>query len=747
MSTTKQMRKQPKYKKQVKSVKPASKPLDIMRTGPPKKKTATTEEQSKALKIKYGTRGTDPRGKPQQQFSRSDSPAGMTSTIKRVAVLNTDAMINFSVGFVSLMTERGFALSISDPSAPYHLTQFIVNLLSAAARNERLPIKELPLSLKVICDALTPKTVRFKTGWINYTWSEFGIVNVPTLLPCVYGNLNLGIISGSKSNTYAYNLITNPTPYTEENGTIAWSEFLAFLRGCSNDAMSVIVASDYSTKFSKDASAFSYVYSEAGYDTSGAAGTTVEIFGNSIIRSPILSTFTTLFSSDSVSTESHIFANTPRFLGGRIPTFSSDGFVRSKFKPIFKTIDFDELFNALSYQVANALALATLNNSSQTVPPCPLAGVHVAMILRAAISSMTYHGFASDLAVTGFYPLQFPYCSNSTATSMKNWILPMFFAENIRALHVVATALNGVNNQVMTFIPLYGRTTGPIRSSYQFYFGENNSKVYADDPAAMYDVVDNSVIEYTVKQYLAIGGSELATSIDVWNSWITQLSHVMPQDVFSNEKANPALDVVLYTRMVKQSDPESVIPVAPEPVNRNVLRTLSRNPSLQEVSHTIPGKSTNAIAPIPFTFKSLKKVGAIAVRPEVPLGWEQVGILSNEPIEEPLYNLLNAWVLPVAYTFVNDASINRLSAEQYSPYLVRDMPTKNLNGTLEYPLVDDKLAAGGVAATKQATGEVNVLLRHLMDANTSGTGGVFSQMIADFAANKLQIPALSLIHI
>jgi len=442
--------------------------------------------KEKALKKKYNTYGFDPRTQQVLPFTNAQHPSSMSTVLAMPIFGNLPAVQNAIIGFVGQLRQFGYALTPQQAAYPFYLINYIYILAYKAMTAQQLTVTELPLGLLHFIQALMPTEVRYKgTGRVAYYWDIPPTSNEIAAIS-TYGSIqyNLGVVGAESAATLSYNSILSPGPYTPDGGVLAWNAMIAFLSDPRvGSAMLKLVKIGQETSSKSDCSAFSVVYTDLG-DPITVGGFTNEIYSSVKVRAPIFSCLATYDGYEMPIVESKVFGGTPRWLGSRLLTMSDERRLYNKFKPIFKPVDFNDLWASFNYQLGTAIELAKDQNlTTNIVVPCPLTAKQTALILRAAISSINNVAATSDCAssIYGFSPLQFhPACSNVSVT-VKDWTLPFYFLENLKSLAGLAIPIpTKQSNQMYTFMPVYG--VYDVINDYNYTYG-SGSPIYAFDPA------------------------------------------------------------------------------------------------------------------------------------------------------------------------------------------------------------------------------------------------------------------------
>lgn len=676
--------------------------------------------------------GVDLRRLPGLPFTRVNTPSGQTSIVSIQQVLDRDSVIGVAVGIVSRLIDIGYAsgYSTTDPlaSSPYWLTQFLVNQMLLSARGLKLTVERVPFGILTLFDSLRPTNTNYKTGAVSFTWNPDTLapINVPPIVNYGSLSLNLGVIASPTGGTVGYSSISPPIGYTDDNGLAAWNLLLSMLgTEIAGSPMLKLVDGIVDTLMKKDPSAFATAYPQIA--SGSVAAYTSQLFSPCKIRYPLYSIFVNYDEDTLVSSESHIFAGSPRWLGGRLLTLSDPRFARNKCRPVFQPVDFNDLFDLLSNIIGRAAELSAESNvATFLVPTCPLTAPQVALMLRGLISAFTNKSMPSDLALTddNFRPLQFPYCSANVSAIAKMCQLPFYFVENLRSLAAVTAILPNAkgSDQQLCFMPVYG-VSGEARNNYNYFYGTgNNANVYLyTQGTADFDIVN---LLTTSNDYIAITGDSFSSAIEVWNAWVSQFTAVCPMGTLSTTANNPALYSLLY--------------------QRGYAYNPSFQPTTQEkfLSKTTKSQSRD-LTPI-FTYKSLIRQ-VKAVNPGRSNDVCEKYIASNYSMNESIYELMSNWVLPRVY------SPNPISQQKYvgnfiMPYVVATNPDYGLNlNQTAFPLLEAKWRSAASVATHQATGEMSELLAVLWKATKEGHAGFLGSLLGDFATSVTGIPLFATI--
>lgn len=694
------------------------------KTGPPvkgkKKQPVPKATISKAVEKKYGGRGFDIRTKNLTNFACADGPAGLNSMLDVSVSPNVDSLTGTIIGFVSQLRAIGFGASVDELSFPYFLTYYLYTLLLTVMRGELLPVQQVPRCLLNFFQAMTPKTVRYKNGQINYNWD---MTDVPDAVPTIisYGGIpyNMGVVGQVQPWSLMFSTIEPPAAYTPDLGAQAYTSMTAFIQTQALDKfMHELVPPTTLTYCSKDVSAFSTTYNEVGA-AFGAGGQTVEMYNAVKIRCPLFATFADYEQTTMMAADARIGASSPRYLGSRLFSLITEQRLGNKFKPIFKPVDFNDLWNSFNFTLGTALEIASTSQiQSVDVYTCPLQASQVALIMRAALASLNFVAAASDVSFPdeSFVPLQFHYAAMNVATVIKAWQVPFVFAENIRSLGIVAAGMpSEAANQIMVFAPVFGVYEN--LTDYNFTYGDGTNiytVVEAPQTFNMVTLATNST------DYICPVAQELSDAISLWNTWITQFTAVLRLTTFSSSNNNSALYSIMNTRYTQ---------LAPTPLTTAVpLKGATRQTSRKIVPR----------------FKDIIKV-VRTVNPSQSISEQEIAISSNLPILNEVYQLTSNWVLPKFRTrgATTTQFISKFYGQFYEPFHVQGSPSKDENGLSEFVSLDTKWRALATISTNAPSSSPNILMDTLLKADEEGHGGFLSQILADFAATQLNIPLIS----
>jgi len=723
-------KKQNKRQKRQNKKKPAQKAQNtsVNRTQPPPKKYPVR----KAVEIKEAANGFDIRKHTLVHFTDATLPAGLSAVLDVSIGVELDALQNVAIGFVGQLRQYGYASTYIQSSYPYWLANFIYQMFVTAATGGILPVETVPLGLLHFLQAIMPTNAKYKTGKIKYafdlatTQSDMsGIMNYAGV------NYNLGVPGPKTTMTLGYGGIIPPAAYSGSvDGLAAWNAMIAFIQDTARQTpMTRLVPKSYDTFSKGDTSAFALVYPDFGGSLS-VGGPNTEVVSGLKVKIPLYSVLAQYGTLDMVPAEARVSAGSPRFCGARLITMAKEGRLHNKFKPIFKPVDFNDLWASLNYIIGTGLerlSQTNLTNQSTITYECPLTAKQAALLLRSALASLNNVASSSDItfsSVSNFIPLQFHFALANVSSIIKSWNVPFLFSENIRSLAAIASGIpNPESNHLYYYLPVFG--VYESLESYDYTWGEglNIYKQVAEEP-----YFDMPTLLVNNAEYTCPVGAELSSAIDSWNVWFQQLATVIPATTFCSGTNNPALFLINSTRYtVLDRTPDGQV----IPSNRTSTPVPAK------------GSKSNSMKIIPTISRMVRTVKS--VKPASSPIEQEIAISSNLPIENEVFQVTNYWVLPKMRLFTSSRPSYQASVEGifYEPYHINCACSVDEYGAPAYPLLSSKWQTFGTVGVVSPSSQPNQHLSILQKMDANGQGGFLSQIIADFAADKLNMPFLS----
>lgn len=719
-----------------------------------------------------GSRGADPRN---SAVETADSKT-MTFRDQSFSIVSSPQLVQQSywtplLAVISNAYSRGFAASSyqnNDPNAPYYAFVYLVKTLESAIQGGTPMLTDAPLWFVLLYQALRPGKTTFRTGSISYKFIvneggpyPFGGDPAP-IIPWNAGDTAwaFGSIQSSSVEVNGFMQIIAPPGYTPELGEQSYANLIQYFANNGEFPMWKLVNLTEPIFRNFDASAYSAVYPEVGLCLGSTCGMVNETFSEVFINSPILAVFSAweqnIFRSFS---HTHQFGGGGCYLGGRICEFTKPLEIRNKVRPIFKMIDFNEIYEVMALWVAEVMSLASTNtNQAEGVVPLivPMTVQEFRILLRQAILSVfqTSQALSFDQVFSGidqFYPFLV-----STGTCGKDlgnpMLMPIILVENIRAwirrtLRTGQKANVPVSKRapvqgalsVIDFVPVIGMWGSdiPLVSNYTYTVGTNEFPVFGTNAMETpINLIDGSYLSTSPpsQAYLDLNGGQLSDLLTSWNSFISTLTaNSCTLSSLGGEKGIAALEVLTMSYVsIKALPPVNPLPIA-SPVVARANRMSTEKPRILGAKSVRP-KAVRGGAPV------------LGVSASPYSAWTPNFVCSNQKVVANAWTECQTyWILPGTRTtgILNDMQNNyAYQSEVCEPNSFFTGPSgvgDNIPNADTMYLHHLRYAA---MMTNPAAGRSNTLEDFMNTMAAQGRGGFLGKLAGGFLGGLVGMPGL-----
>jgi len=475
-----------------------------------------------------GGRGQDVRSS-QHTVASSVSltvPEAVTSLGVRV-FSDASPLYASAVGLAAQLVKRGgstsSALADSDISC-WKAALAWYGMLVNIQKGEYPSAISIPTWMWNLLMAMCPKNVPFKTGELQYAWSDpiydnsVGLVTMKLngyFYSTVFGYLSTGAeING-------YPTVIPSTGITDSSlGVKSLTTLLTNFPSKTNNQKTITQPENNGT-FSKDVSAMSMVFPEIG--TSGlcdTGGLVTTIYSEKTINHPLLSGFTP-YQPDGATNRGtwnyRKWGTSPTYQIGRLFECNEKSDWSNKLAPFVKFYNFDEYWIQLNYILSNAIG-----NLITGFTICPLSAQAVQILLRQELLRVFSNDLAFDLRLSEdpFVPIiPFQVGNNGAPTGNGGMRLPRFFVESVRAVKRHVSELK--NGTLVDYVPVLGRpipTVIPQLGGFAGLFTVPTNP--AEEPV---DLIDLKASPNGNVYHLTVGGEKYTAQLNTWNNWINGL--------------------------------------------------------------------------------------------------------------------------------------------------------------------------------------------------------------------------------
>jgi len=592
----------------------------------------------------------DPSVAPQRSSTAIQKMSGQTDVLSWVALPDDASFNQFVYGIVFYLTNLGYG-SANDPATlqyPYQLANFLKQLMANAMSQSTYIATRAPRWLHILLNMLNPVVIAVRTGKVSFSW-DMSVYS--TTIPAIIAgspSSTFGVPATGVSGTLAYGSIGAPLPYDQAMGTVAYNKMLEFSSTLGGNMFEIIDIASPIKPWLSDFSMFSQNYADFGSATA-LGGQSSSVYSVKKVACPMAATFVYYTEGyGCTQTELRSTATSPRYFASRLLTVKDENQLRCKFRPYFKPIDINDVYDLLSTIMGRAFEQQQSSSVEHvTYTPCPLSGSEVFIMLRALIASIMGASWVGDVNFPAFLPLQWQTAMGSSVTIQSTWLIPTFLIENLACLGAqevnVAESKSDVvkskyRNQSMTWIPIFG-TYDDQRSVYDYTVtlsDGSTASLYNTNPVnggAAFSQSSLLLLE-TSDQYILANGDNLSGAVGLWNDWVGTVNNNVQLSTWNSERGQVAIGLLTRTRYC----------IAVQSTQDRLARKKKNETFMVKRRERVGSKTIDMAVEVP-SYRSRLKV----TRVEPVSGttdWSVVGVSSNESIPPPVFNYFAAMVLP-----------------------------------------------------------------------------------------------------
>jgi hypothetical protein len=700
-------------------------------------------DENHATKVLHeaGGKGTD---------IRSDSTSAVrelvTNAISAIRVrgfVKYQSLRSCAIGIVLDALKRGWKVSTFQP---YYAGVYLYRTLISVCEGTFPALQSAPEWFWELTAALHPKTAPFKTGSLQCSWELTGINSFDPVVDLGSRHLVFGAPGVGDVNEYP--ILDVPAAYADDLGASAITELFKMYPESGLTGQRSLGYTE--TAMSKDTSAFATVYAEIGSAATTTGGIANTIQSERKIQSPIFSHF----AEYQVGNEWRGFqeyrkdAGSPMSVIPRMIAGQSVGALRNKMSPIYKFIDFDEIYEQLTLTLCSAMELAVASNIGSPPPSCELSYQDVQLLLRQVLVGCMSNEYGCDLQYTSPSALDFlPFsvATNGYDYTMSNdaqFPVPQFLAESVRALTKKMCKITGRGRaQRLDVIPIVGRYDVTQLKNYTYNNGGVQTPIYADLGTEIpINLVELSAVVSGGTVYIDLNGEALQTQASKWNQWIVQLgSYLSPLTNIGREHGINALGNILFTTH------SVVVPVIPPLETASATTALTLGKATSQAGTGIT-KKVSKVNVNPRSFgRVLAKSGYGLPAPDVDSTFytqvQPAVITSMFPVYKAIWNVQKLMIFPtyIGETGLDeDGNVPAQQTFQVEPYSVP--VNMNLIDQGEFPSVStlkgDTLFLRHLEASKMdIRSPLQPMSESMLSFNAlteTGRGGFFTALAGNF---------------
>lgn len=274
--------------------------------------------------------------------------------------LLNDACSGLAYGFVSAALNKGWQNFASSPASPYYAWVRLSQGFANAALSNTSYFQNVPLSVALVIQALTPKQIPYYGGKIAYKFINPTTSSVPgaTGTATVNSYYCLNVLGSAMVNSI-WPVVVAPAGYSDSLGVDALADMFQFMSDKGDSELCKLVSAAALNEMSNNSSAYQPATGAPGTGWGGFGGPHVIISGEIKPRSPIFSCIVKSPSANQVYPGRGIagskeFGTDPVFCGAALSTVLRRKQLNVKSPPVIKSLNFYEFVHTLAKTLAYA---------------------------------------------------------------------------------------------------------------------------------------------------------------------------------------------------------------------------------------------------------------------------------------------------------------------------------------------------------------------------------------------------------
>jgi len=509
-------------------------------------------------------KGFDPKQASQMVKEPPKMSTNITSSLSiKVAVDNTAVSASF-LPTITWLLEKGVLAQlmqsgIAPPDVSTTLLSFVNFLLTGLqniALGSEMTVTTLPDYINVLFEAMRPKQIPFKTGTINYSWSEG--------LSFVLGN----VVPGPFSSFVFGNIVDNGTP-TDLIEPIApvpgnqtdYNLVVKFFGQEQTDT--AMVPAMTKTVTTKDAAAFARQYVYNGVSITPTGGWFCDIENEVPFKCPMFAKFVQYGSGMDLRVSRYLDPSAGDSLysmGMPLLADFSKQYYKNRYPPVFKCIDMNLIAGWLCAWAV--LARETyLNANFATIDPAitqpfGFSQQDFYIVVRQALCAV----FPTQKCVQFLAPMSFTDTgTNNGFVSLvthfgtygnpvfKDLNVPQMLQENIGCLKMRSfrpKTQYQVSRNVLNYVPVLGVYVSDVAPEWQFTVDGGTQSLFTPSGTPEISLVDGS----SGTSYYNLNSSYYQDVMATWNQFVSLITQVTTANVSLGTDNGPlGLSLLCFT--------------------------------------------------------------------------------------------------------------------------------------------------------------------------------------------------------
>lgn len=550
------------------------KPKKNIQVIPQKKRDNVKNNLKGGVKGQFDDAVEKPRRQKKTGFNPKDAKQMIKEPDKISASITTSLAIKVAIDNIATsacllptitwLLEKGVIAQlinsgIAPADAPPLLLSFANYLLTGLqnyALGAQLTVTTVPKYINVLFEAMRPKEIPFKTGSMNYSWSEDLSLTLAPLVAGPYSTFVFGLIVDNGTPTDP--IIPVASQAGDQND---FNLIVKYFGQEETDTCMVPVGTPAVT--TRDGAAFARQYVYNGTSLTLAGGWFCDIESEVPFKCPMFAKFVQYGSGMDVRVSRFLEPSAGDSLYSMglplLDEFTSAQY-KNRYPPVFKCIDVNLIAGWLCAWAALARETYINNNEaiddSAIIVPFQFTQQDFYIVVRQALMSvfssqkcvqfLAPMNFSNSGTNNGFVPLVAHYGTYGNPV-FKDFYIPQMLQENLASLKMRSFRPKTqfqVNRNVLNYVPVLGVYVTDEPPAWTFKYDNAPVDLFLANEGTVISLVDGSA----GSNYFNLNSSYYQDVMSTWNQFVTLVTSVTTSNVgIGNDQGPLGLSLLCFT--------------------------------------------------------------------------------------------------------------------------------------------------------------------------------------------------------
>jgi len=509
-------------------------------------------------------RGFDPKQSKQMVVQGPKMASSITSSLGVKVAIDNVAASAFLLPTITWLLEKGvlsqLMMSGIPPADVTSTLLSFANYLLAGLQNfalgAQMTVTTVPNYINVLFEAMRPKEIPFKTGTVNYSWSEDIMLNLAPLVSGPYSTFVFGDIIDEGTATDPINVV--PPQSGNDND---YNQIVKYFGQEQTDTCMVPVGTP--TVTTKDGAAFARQYVYNGTSISATGGWFCDIESEVPFKCPMFAKFVQYGAGMDLRVSRFLESSSGDSLYSMGLPLLAD-FNKSQYKnrypAVFKCVDINLVAGWLcawavlareAYLNANFAAI-----DSSITQPFGFSQQDFYVVVRQALCSvfetqkcvqfLAPMNFSESGTNNGFVPLVTHFGTYGHPV-FKDFYIPQLLQENLGCLKMRSFRPNvqyQVNRNVLNYVPVLGVYVTDISPVWQFNVDGGGVPLFTGSGEPTISLVDGS----SGNSFYNLNSSYYQDVMAAWNQFVELVTQVTTSNISIGTDNGPkGLSLLCFT--------------------------------------------------------------------------------------------------------------------------------------------------------------------------------------------------------